>query len=151
MTWTLSISCLSSVVQKALRKLAAPIGVLPHATLVAQIMKDELDDCVIIPHSNATKPTLNDHHKFERFLYAIDIMNLVTEKYHANYDCSVHVDEKWSFLMEAELSMYIVPGDAPPIKSTQHKSHILKVIFLATIATSVSVIMSLGQLSHISP
>jgi hypothetical protein len=49
--------------RKTLRKLAAAIGL--SKTTMAQV-KDDPDDCVIQPHSNAIKPTLNDHHKFAR-------------------------------------------------------------------------------------
>ncbi len=96
-------------------------------------MKDDPHDRVIFPHLNAIKPTLDEHHKFARVLYAIAHMNLDTEKYHDYYD-SVHIDEKWVFFTEADLLIYLVPGEAPPNRSTRHKSHILKVMFLAAIA-----------------
>ena len=35
------------------------------------------------------------------------------------------------FLMEAQLHLYLVPGKSEPARSTRHKSHILKVMFLA--------------------
>jgi hypothetical protein len=46
----------------------------------------------------------------------------------------VHVDEKWFFLTEAQLRLYLVPGESEPERSTRHKSHILKVMFLAAVA-----------------
>jgi hypothetical protein len=116
--------------RKTLRKLAAAIGV-SHSTLAR--MKNDHDDCVIRPHSNAIKPTLEGHHKFARVLYAVAHMNLDMETYHHYYDF-VHVDEKWFFLTEADLFAYLVPGEAPPERSTRHKSHILKVMFLAAIS-----------------
>jgi hypothetical protein len=56
-------------------------------------MKADQDDCVIVPHSNALKPILDNHHKFARVLYAIVNLNLGTEEFHDYFD-SVHVDEK---------------------------------------------------------
>jgi hypothetical protein len=47
---------------------------------------------------------------------------------------SVHVDEKWFFLNENELKMWITPGEDTPNRRVKHKSHILKVMFLAAIA-----------------
>jgi hypothetical protein len=44
-------------------------------------MKADHDDCVIIPHSNAIKPTLDEHHKFTRVLYSVTNLNLGTEEF----------------------------------------------------------------------
>jgi hypothetical protein len=76
-------------------------------------MKQDRDDCVIRPHSNAIKPTLDNHHKFARVLYAVLNMDLDNENYHAYYN-SVHVDEKWFFLTELDLFTYLVPGGHHP-------------------------------------
>jgi hypothetical protein len=99
-------------------------------------MKDDPDDCVIFLHSNSTiKPTLDEHHRFAKVLFASANMNLEILKGITTIMIMLaHVDEKWLFLMEAELSMYTMPGEAPPNRSTQHKSHIWKVMFLATVA-----------------
>jgi hypothetical protein len=96
-------------------------------------MKADHDDCVIIPHSNAIKPTLDEHHKFARVLYSVANLNLGTE------ECTMATMIRFTkmrngFLSEAQLLMYLVPGEAPPKRSTRHKSHILKVMFLATLA-----------------
>jgi hypothetical protein len=48
---------------------------VPHSTLLAQT-KDDPGDCVIIPDSNAIKPTLDEHQNFARVLYAITNLNL---------------------------------------------------------------------------
>jgi hypothetical protein len=116
--------------RKTLRKLAFTIGV-PYTSL--HRMKVDKNDSVIVPHSNAIKPTLDEPHKFARVLYAISNLNLDTEQYHDYYD-SVHIDEKWFFLTEVQLRMYLVPGEEPPTRSTRHKSHITKVMFLCAVA-----------------
>jgi hypothetical protein len=43
-------------------------------------MKDAPDECVTIPHIDAIKPTLDEHHKLARVLYAIANLNLDTEE-----------------------------------------------------------------------
>ena len=60
-------------------------------------------------------------------------LNLDTEHYHDFFN-SIHVDEKCFFLTEAQLFMYLVPGEEPPNRSTGHKSHIIMVMFLCAIA-----------------
>jgi hypothetical protein len=116
--------------RKSLRKIASAIGV---SKSTMHRMKIDKDDNVIIPHSNAIRPTLRDDHQLARVLYSADNLDIATEQYHDYYD-SVHVDEKWFFITEAQLRMYLVPGEAPPQRSVPHKSHIIKVMFLAAIA-----------------
>ena len=53
---------------------------------------------------------------------------------HTAYYYSVHVNEKCFLLIDLDLFTYLVPGEAPPKRRTRHKSHILKVMFLAGIA-----------------
>ena len=76
---------------------------------------------------------LDDHHQFPRVLYSVANLDLDSEQYHDYFD-SVHLDEKWFFMTEAQLNMYLVPGEEPPNRSVRHKSHILKVMFLAALA-----------------
>jgi hypothetical protein len=51
---------------------------------------------------------------------------------------SVHVDEKWFFMTEEQLFMYLsyleVKEGAVPVCRVAHKSHIVKVMFLAATA-----------------
>ena len=51
-------------------------------------------------------------------------------------DCfqSVHVDEKWFFISEKELRLYIAPGEVVPTRRCQNKDHLLKVMFFAAVA-----------------
>ena len=58
-------------------------------------MKNDKSDAVIIPHTNAIRPTLDEHHKFARVPYAIENLNLDTEYYHDYFNAIHHVDEKW--------------------------------------------------------
>jgi hypothetical protein len=51
-------------------------------------------------------------------------------------DCmqSVHVDEKWFFISEEVLRLYIAPGEVVPTSRVQNKEHMIKVMFLAAVA-----------------
>lgn len=49
------------------------------------------------------------------------------------YDC-VHLDEKWFFLSEENQRLYLVLGEDRPHRTVAHKSHIIKVMFLAAVA-----------------
>jgi hypothetical protein len=96
-------------------------------------MKQDPLDNVIIPHSNAIKPRLHDYHQLVRVLYVVDNLDLGDLHYNAYFDL-VHVDKKCFFLTEKQLHLYLVPGKAEPYRTTRHKSHILKVMFLAAVA-----------------
>jgi hypothetical protein len=91
------------------------------------------DNPVILAHSNVLMPDLTDEHKVARVLYARDKLDTELRSYD-DFLNSVHVDEKWFFLNEAELNMWITPGEATPKRRVKHKSHIIKVMFLAAIA-----------------
>jgi hypothetical protein len=96
-------------------------------------MKQDKDENVIAPHSNAVRPHLQDHHQFARVHYSVANLGIDSGQYHDYFD-SVHVDKTWFFLTEEQLNLYIVPGETVPVRSVGHKSHILKVMFLAAIA-----------------
>jgi DNA-binding Xre family transcriptional regulator len=117
--------------KRTLRKLASAIGI-PLGTL--HRMKNDKDDNVITPHSNAIWPRLEGPpHEFARALYAVANLDIESGDFHDYFD-SVHVDKKWFFLMEAQLNLYLMLGEPVPERSVGHKSHILrKVMFLASI------------------
>jgi hypothetical protein len=69
-----------------------------------------------------------------RVLFARDKLEYTELRSYNDFLNSVHVDEKWFFLNEEELKMWIAPGKAAPKCRVKHKSHILKVIVLAAIA-----------------
>jgi len=116
--------------KRTLRSLSSAIGI-PLTSL--HRMKLDKDDPVILPHSNAIKPLLTETHKLARVYYCMSKVNLETNEIHDFYD-SVHVDEKWFFISEASLRMYLAPGEEPPQRAATHKSHILKVMFLVATA-----------------
>ena len=42
------------------------------------------------------------------------------------------MDEKWFFISEKDLRLYIAPGKVVPTRRCQNRDHLLKVLFLAT-------------------
>jgi hypothetical protein len=78
-------------------------------------------------------PDQTDEYKVSRVLYARDKLDTELRSYD-DFLNSVHVDEKWFFLNEEELKMWITPGKPTPKRRVKQKSHILKVMFLAAIA-----------------
>jgi hypothetical protein len=82
---------------KTLRMLATAIGI-PKSTLHS--MKQDKKDSVIVLHSNALKPHLQDHHKFARVLYSVANLDLDTEDYFSLFN-SIHIDEKWGGLQKS--------------------------------------------------
>jgi hypothetical protein len=81
-----------------------------------------------------------------RLLYAINHLQLNHEDQplfdHAGIDTGkfgffdaffnqVHIDEKWFFVCQETLRLYLTEGEVPPIRRVGHKSHIEKVMFCA--------------------
>jgi hypothetical protein len=93
----------------------------------------ETGNHVIVPHSNAIKPYLTEENMMTRLMYAGEHIDVDTGYYNDPYR-TIHVDEKWFVISEVMLHMYLVPGEHPPERSCPHKSHIIKVMFLAAIA-----------------
>ena len=116
--------------KRNLRCLSAALGI-PLTSL--HRMKEDKMDAVIVPHTNAVKPHLHDHHKLARVFYSVSKLDLAVDKWTDFYD-SVHVDEKWFFITEAQLHMYLAPNEEAPHRTVGHKSHILKVMFLCAVA-----------------
>ena len=118
--------------RRSIRALAAALGI-PASTLFLMKKGDAEDQPVIRPCTSALKPALTAHHKLIRCEYAMSKLDPVDLQYNDFYQ-SVHVDEKWFFISEKQLHLYIVPGEELPPRSCQNKDHILKVMFLCALA-----------------
>ena len=46
----------------------------------------------------------------------------------------MHADEKWFFMTEERLRIYLTEGEMGPIRRLRHKSHIQKVMSLCAVA-----------------
>ena len=120
--------------RRTIRALAAALGI-PSTTLFMMTKKktdDDDEEPVIIPCTSALKPALTPHHKLLRCEYAMEKLN--DDLMYDDFYQSVHVDEKWFFISEKQLRLYIVPGEEIPNRTCQNKDHILKVMFLCALA-----------------
>jgi hypothetical protein len=116
--------------KRTIRSLAQALGI-PKSTLFD--LKEDKTDTVIMPASIALKPLLTEEHKLQRVLYCCSKLNPVDNMYHHFYD-SIHVDEKWFFISEKQLRVYIATDEEAPSRYAQNHDHIIKVMFLCAVA-----------------
>jgi hypothetical protein len=76
---------------------------------------------------------LTNLHQFQRVCYAAMHLNGDDHRYDDFYQ-HVHVDEKWFFLTEQQMRVYLAGDEDVPLRVTQKKSDVMKVMFLAAIA-----------------
>ena len=116
--------------RRSLRLLAGALGI-PLSTL--HRMKNNDDDTVIRPHTSVLKPLLTNEHQFQRVCYASMHLNGNDHLYDDFYQ-HVHVDEKWFYISEQKMRIYLAPNEPVPLRVSQKKSDVMKVMFLAAIA-----------------
>ena len=105
-----------------------------HALGVSQYSIWKLaQDKGIKKHTNSLKPTLTDQQKNDRIDYCIRNLDLERDRFNENFDV-IHVDEKWFYMKKINQKFYLGPGEAPPLRTVSHKSHIQKVMFLVAVA-----------------
>ena len=78
--------------RRMIRDLAAALGI-PKSTLFN--LKNNNNNPVIMPCSNALQPQLTEHHKLMQTLFCVTKVNPDNGLYEDHYQ-SVHVDLKWS-------------------------------------------------------
>jgi len=115
---------LPSYSRKTLRSLATALRI-PLASL--HFMKEDKRDPLIIPHTNRLKPLLTEQHKTQRVLYALlqistPIINGTPTHTFNSMHQVVHVDEKWFYLSEETVHMYLIPGEEPPDRYVQNRN-----------------------------
>ena len=117
--------------RKTLRSLAAALGI-SKSTLFR--MKESKLDKVIVPSTIALKPLLTEEHKLQRVLYCVSHLNPIDNKYNDFYD-NVHIDEKWFFISEKQLRVYIAADERHAAQRyAQNHNQLLKVMFLCPVA-----------------
>jgi hypothetical protein len=97
-------------------------------------MKSDHDDPVIMPCGSTLRPLLTPEHMHARVFYAVSKFNPDDNINYDGFFQSVHVDEKWFFLTEKQLRLYIATDELAPARFIQNKDHITKVMFLCAIA-----------------
>jgi hypothetical protein len=97
-------------------------------------MKQDKLDTVIMPCSIAVKPCLTELHKMQRVLFAALKLTEPENHFHHSYD-SIHFDEKWFFISEKMLRVYLAQEDEViPERNAQNHDHLIKVMFLFAVA-----------------
>ena len=96
---------------------AQELGV-PRSTVYWMVKKGHF-----INHTATVKPTLDEHHKVGRLLYAIDHIDPITVnnimRFKEDYDV-VYVDEKWFHITQISMRCILAPGEAGPQRKTRH-------------------------------
>ncbi len=117
--------------RRAIRNLAHALSI-PKSTLFR--MKCDSDDPVIMTCTSVLKPALTKQHKLLCVTFCLTKINPVTCQYD-NCMQSVHIDEKWFFISEEVLRLYIALGEVVPTRSrVQNKEHMINVMFLVAVA-----------------
>lgn len=115
-----------------IRAMAKSLGI-PKSTLFD--IKSE-DNDYIMPHTNSLKPFLTHENELTRLLYAsLEVERKPNGGFRfRDGEDVVHIDEKWFFLTKEIYRYYIGKGEKPKHRTSKHKNHIVKVMFLAATA-----------------
>ncbi|CAN0514412.1 unnamed protein product, partial [Ectocarpus sp. 12 AP-2014] len=114
-----------------IRGVAAALDI-PKSTLFRNLQKLGLRSC-----SRFLKPLLTDEGKARRLEWALRWVRSGpgggTRKFH-NFLDFVHLNEKWFYICKQGQRYYCYEGEDLPVRKVQHKSHVIKVMFLAAVA-----------------
>ena len=86
----------------------------------------------ICSHSSTVKPSLTEENRIHRFYYCCDEIKdngLFKDMYNR-----IHLDEKWFFIDTVTRRIIMAVDEEPLYRSTPHKSHIDKIMFLCAVA-----------------
>jgi hypothetical protein len=85
-------------------------------------------------NTNSLKPLLSEENKVKRFLFCLGWRDANNEGRYQDLMDVVHLDEKW-FYVSKDNEKFILADDEPePSRTSAHKSHIKKVMFLCALA-----------------
>eukprot|EP00904_Undaria_pinnatifida_P000538 jgi/Undpi1/10485/HiC_scaffold_29.g12935.m1 len=104
---------------------------IPLTTLARNLKKLGLRAC-----SRFLKPLLTDNGKAARLEWSLRWVRNApggAHKFHHFYDF-VHLDEMWFYICKNGQRYYLYEGEDLPVRKVQHKSHVIKVMFLAAVA-----------------
>ena len=85
-------------------------------------------------HTSSLKPTLTDENKVSRMELALSFIDKNNTSKLEHMEDLIHVDEKWFYLMKDGQCFIIVVDKAEPYRHVQHKSFLMKVMFLCAVA-----------------
>lgn len=110
-----------------LRSLGSAVGV-PKSTLARMLKEGKVQRSY-----SYLKPQLNHQGKINRLRFCLSKVDLNTGRFDPMYQ-TVHVDEKWFYLMHDRRKYYFVEGESIPHRSVHNKRFVLKVMFLCAVA-----------------
>ena len=100
-------------------------------TTILRFLKDT--DGVLQRHTNAIKPSLTPENKLARIAFCYDDVDDDVGRF-SEMNNIIHINEKWFNQTEINKTMYLVEGEKAPHRTTRHKSHIPRIMFLAVMA-----------------
>ena len=115
--------------RKSILSLSTALGI--SRGTVHKLIQDEK---VIKPHSSAVHPTLTEANQLHRIEFCLAQNDPDLPGLFQSFFDRVHVDEKWFHVDESNCKFYLADGERPPTRTTRHKSHIPKVMFLCAVA-----------------
>ena len=113
--------------RQTVRSLAPLVGLSKsamHAALKQGLLKRT---------TSAIKPYLTPANMQQRLNYCRSFID-VDDKHFGDLLDRVDFDEKWYYITTVNASYIIVPGEEPPTRRCKHKSHLVKVMCLTTMA-----------------
>lgn len=114
--------------QRGTLRAASEVSGVSHMRVWRMVQSGELR-----PHSNATKPLLDERVRAERLAFCKSFVNMSSLHFHDMYDC-VHLDEKWFYLTASNRRYYLTADEEPPLRVARSKRFITKVMFLVAVA-----------------
>ena len=115
--------------RKTYRSTAKAMGVSLNTV---QQMLLQSDVCHI--HMSSLKPTLTDENKVSRMELALSFIDKNNTSKFEHMEDLIHVDKKWFYLTKDGQRFIIVADKAEPYRHVQHKSFLMKVMFLCAVA-----------------
>ena len=85
-------------------------------------------------HMSSLKPTLTDENEVSRMEWALLFINKNDTSKFEHMEDLIHVDEKRFYLMKDEQCFIIVADKAEPYRHVQHKSFLMRSMFLCVVA-----------------
>lgn len=88
----------------------------------------------VIQTMSYIKPTLTPRHLLWRMNFILNKLEPSGGMFKIrDQSCRLHLDEKWFFAVREHFKRKILPGQSFTSQSTRHKSHIIKVMFIAVV------------------
>ena len=117
--------------RKTYRSTAKAMGVSLNTVQRMLLQKD-----VCRVHTSSLKPTLTEENKMSRMELALSFIdkNNTSKCKFKDMEDLIHIDEKWFYLTKDGQHFIIVADEEEPYRHVQHKSFLMKIMFLCAVA-----------------